>query len=102
MWIRTNGVGGGPIHAPSDLFLMYFQAGPSIDGVLKLTNGFRVTFRGAPGVTNILEARDAPDSGTWQTVAGPLRATSNLQSLTDTNAPGPTRFYRLRLLNIPP
>lgn len=100
--VSTNGVGGGPLHSPSDVFMMYFQAGPSVENIVKVSNGFRVNFRSAPGVTNVLEAADSPATNVWTQVAGPLRGNSNLQFLTDTNPPGPARFYRLRILNTPP
>lgn len=100
--LSTNGAGGGPLHSPSPILWMYFQAGPTLESVEKLPEGARVRFRSAPGVTNVLEAAASPDGVDWTRVAGPLRGNSTLQSLTDTNAPPGARIYRLHLLHIPP
>ncbi len=100
--VSTNGHGGGPLHAPSSVLSMFFQAGPTIETIQAATNGMRVFFRSAPGVTNVLEASDGVTATAWRPVSGGLRGNSALQSLTDTH-PGPdVRVYRLRLLNIPP
>jgi len=100
--VSTNGVAGGPMHAPSEIFSMYFQAGPTIENVQGVTNGFRISFRSAPGVTNLLEAADTLAPLTWRSIGVQARGNSTLQSLVDTNAASSTRLYRLRLLNIPP
>ena len=100
--ISTNGFGGGPMHAPSEILSMYFQAGPTIESVQGLTNGFRISFRSAPGITNLLEAADTLDPLTWRSVGVQSRGNSTLQFLVDTNAAAAVRLYRLRLLNIPP
>jgi hypothetical protein len=94
--ISANGVGGTPIHAPSDLFEMYFQAGLVITGLASTPNGIEVTFGGQNGKTNSLEAADALPGNPWTTVAGPLRCANQMQTLTDTNALGTARYYRLR------
>lgn len=100
--VSTNGPGGGPLHAPSSVLSMYFQAGPTIETIQAATNGMRVFFRSAPGVTNVLEASDGAAATAWRPVSGGLRGNSSLQSLTDTNPAPDVRVYRLRLLNIPP
>ncbi len=100
--VSTNGPGGGPLHSPSTVFSMLFQAGPTIETIQPATNGMRVFFRSAPGVTNVLEAADGVPAGTWRTISAGLRGNSALQSLTDTNPAPDVRVYRLRLLNIPP
>lgn len=97
--LSTNGVGSGPIHLPSDVLPVRFQAGLRIETIQTLTNRVTVSFRSPPGISNVLEATDSIVMGTWQQVAGPLKGNNNVQSLTETNAPGPNRFYRLRLLN---
>jgi hypothetical protein len=98
----TNGVNGGPLHSPSPVLWIYFQAGPAIDSLGSTESGIRVWFRSAPGVSNVLEAAAAPTSAKWVQVAGPLRGNSALQSLSDPEEVSGARFYRLRLLNIPP
>lgn len=100
--ISTNGSGGGPLHSPSDILPILFQAGPTIEMLQPATNGIRVLFRSAPGVTNDLEASDDLLVPSWQRVAGGLRGNGTLQYLTDPRPLTGSRMYRLRLLNIPP
>jgi len=97
--LSTNGVGGGPIHLSSDVLPMRFQAGLRIEALQIFTNRVTASFRSPPGISNVLEATDSVATGAWQQVAGPLKGNNNTQFLTETNAPGPNRFYRLRLLN---
>lgn len=100
--LSTNGPGGGPLHSPSPMLSMYFQAGPTLESVEAVPEGARVRFRSAPGVTNVLEAASSPNAGDWVRVSGPLRGNSTLQSLTDTNGSFGIRVCRLHLLHIPP
>lgn len=97
--LSTNGLGGGPIHAPSDVFLLRFQAGLRIDGVQAVSNKITFSFRSPPAISNVLEASSSPVAGPWLPVGLPLRGNNNQQFLTDTNPPTGNRFYRLRLLN---
>jgi len=97
--LSTNGAGGGPIHAPSDILPMRFQAGVRIEALQLFTNRVTATFRCPPGISNVLEATTSLTTANWQTVAGPLRGNNNLQSLTVSNAPTGDRFYRIRHLN---
>lgn len=97
--ISTNGVGGGPIHLPSDVLPLRFQAGLWIEGVQTLTNRVTVSFRSPPGISNQLEASDSIASGIWKPVGAPLRGNNSLQTFTDTSAPAGNRFYRIRQLN---
>jgi len=95
--LSTNGAGAGPIHSPSDVLPVRFQAGLRIETVQAVTNRVTVSFRSPPGISNVLEASSSMIG--WQSVAGPLRGNNNLQTLTETNAPGSNRLYRLRQLN---
>jgi hypothetical protein len=100
--VSTNGLGGGPMHSPSAVLPMYFQAGPVIESIAATSGGVRVFFRSAPGVTNVLEASPVPQGGAWTSVSSGLRGNSTLQSIVDSNPTSATRFYRLQLLNTPP
>ena len=97
--LSTNGSGGGPLQAPSDVLLVRFQAGLRIEAVQTFTNRVTFSFRSPPAISNLLEATGNLALGPWQPAAGPLRGNNNLQFLTETNAPGGRRFYRLRMLN---
>lgn len=97
--VSGNGTGGGPIHSPSDVLKIRFQAGLRIEAMQTLTNRVTVSFRSPPAISNVLEATTSLASSNWLPVAGPLRGNNNLQSLTDTNVPAGNRYYRLRQLN---
>lgn len=103
--ISTNGLNSGPIQSPSDVLMMKFQAGLRIESI-QTTNNVTISFRAPPGISNVLESTDSLFPENWQRASAPLRSLnngfSNLQSFTDTNAPAPTRFYRVRQLNTPP
>ncbi len=97
--LSTNGANGGPIHAPSDILPVRFQAGVRIENLQLITNRIAASFRCPPGISNVLEATPSLATPNWQTVAGPIRGNNNLQTLTETNPPTPARFYRIRQLN---
>lgn len=100
--LSVNGAGGGPIHAPSDVLLVRFQAGLKIEGILNLTNRVAVTFRSPPGISNVLEAVDSFASTNWRSAAPAIRGNNALQTFIDTNSPSSQRFYRLRQINVLP
>src|SRR5262245_61192254 len=97
--ISTNGAAGGPIQSASDVLPVKFQAGLRLETIQTFTNRVTVSFRSPPGISNLLEATSSLGSSGWLPVAGPLRGNNNLQVLTETNAPGQSRSYRLHPLN---
>jgi hypothetical protein len=97
--LSTNGLNGGPIHAPSDILFVRFQAGVRIESIQLFTNRVTVSFRCPPGISNVLEANGLIAPANWQTVAGPVRGNNNLQTLSETNPPTSNRLYRIRHLN---
>lgn len=97
--VSTNGAGGGPIHSPSDVLPVRFQAGIRAESIQSITNKVTVSFRSPPGISNVLEAASSIPPAEWLPVAAPVRGNNNLQSTSETNAPGAFRIYRLRTLN---
>lgn len=98
--LSTNGTGGGPIQSPSDILLMRFQAGIRIESIQSITNRVTISFRSPPGISNALEATSSLLTGPWQPIGTPLRGNNNnVQSITETNAPGSSRYYRIHQLN---
>ena len=97
--VSSNGAGGGPIHTPSDVLPVRFQAGLKIEAMQLFTNRVTVSFRSPPGISNRLEAITALGSTNWFPAAAPLRGNNNVQTFTDTNAPSGIRYCRLRQLN---
>lgn len=97
--VSQNGTGGGPIHTPSDVLPVRFQAGVRIEAMQLFTNRVTVSFRAAPNISNRLEAVTSLGSTNWAAVAPALRGNNNLQTITDTNPPSGHKIYRLRQLN---
>lgn len=97
--LSSNGVDAGPIHSPSAVLKIRFQAGLQVERVQPLAGRVSVSFRSPPGISNVLEAATSLDPGNWSPAATPLRGNNNLQTLIDTNPPTTGRFYRLRQLN---
>jgi hypothetical protein len=95
--VSTNGPGGGPIHTPSEIVEVNFQAGINILSITNTQNNNTVTYGSVTNQNFWLESSTSlNDSNGWNIVAGPLLGTDYLQSLTDTNISGPTRFYRIK------
>jgi hypothetical protein len=93
----ANGPGGGPLHAPSDIFPLYFQAGFTVDSFLLSSNQTVFTFGAQSGRTYHLEAATNLTAPTvWTNVDGPLSGNNRLRTLTDTAAGGQRKFYRVR------
>jgi hypothetical protein len=93
----TNGPGGGPIHAPSELYYMYLQAGTVVNSVGRQGAAFTATFGGEAGKNFYLERCPLlGGSAPWQTVAGPVSGVNRLLELKDPASPAEPAFYRLR------
>lgn len=93
----TNGPGAGAIHASSELYQVYLQAGLTVTLLTPQGPSVSASFGGEPGRTYCLERAPAlGPAAAWQTVAGPLVGASRLQTLTDSAAAGAQSFYRLR------
>jgi hypothetical protein len=93
----TNGSGGGPIHAPSEVHFLQFQAGLTISSMTKQGPTVTASFAGEPGRNFYLERASTLGSGaSWQTVAGPVLGFDRLQSLKDAAGSAGQSFYRLR------
>ncbi len=93
----TNGPGGGPIHTPSPLYQVHFQAGLTLTSLSRQGASATALFGGEATRTFYLErSLELGPSALWQTVAGPLAGASRLQTLTDPAAPGGKGFFRVR------
>jgi len=102
--VSRNGPGGGPIHTPSQIYQIHFQAGVTIARLERTNNSTVATFATLPSnaarqFSYFLESSASLDNpGAWETVAGPLRGNNRLQSLSDPMAiTEDKRFYRLRV-----
>jgi hypothetical protein len=94
----TNGTGGGPIHSPSAIYLMYFQAGITIASLTQSTNNLAMTFASQNGKSYHLQTTINPAlTSSWTNLAGPFTGSHLLRTVIDTNIDHPIRLYRLRV-----
>jgi len=95
--VSTNGADSGPVHTPSDLYVMYLQAGLTVNSLVHQGAVATASFGGMPGTNFYLErAVRLGGSASWQAVAGPLRGMNRLQTLADFTAELGMHFYRVR------
>lgn len=96
--ISTNGPGGGPLHPPSDLFTMYFQAGTSIGFFDHSIAGNTLKFGTETGKNYYVESsKELGPAADWKTIAGPLTGTGKLETIGGLAAGPEPAFYRLRV-----
>jgi hypothetical protein len=94
----TNGPGGGPVHAPSDLFKMYFQAGTSLVRLVPAPVGNTLTFGTETGRTYTIESTsELSPSAQWTNVGDPIVGHGKLQTVEGLPASTGPIFYRLRV-----
>jgi hypothetical protein len=93
----TNGVGGGPIQAPSEIYYFRWQAGLNITSFDFTNSTATATFGATGGKSLILEYKDDLNSPDWQQIGDPLDGDDHFHSITDNNATNPSRFYRIRM-----
>lgn len=92
-----NGPGGGPLHPPSDLYSMWFQAGITIASVARhagVTTLKAVTRRGGSYVVE--GTRALGPEARWEVVVGPVTGTDWLDTFTHQSGEE-SWYYRLRI-----
>jgi hypothetical protein len=94
--LSTNGANGGPIHTPSDILKMYFQAGINITSVTRNSGSADVTIGTAAKQTFYLESNNDLSSTNWLTI-GSVAGNDSLQTITDFSATNAIGFYRVRV-----
>jgi hypothetical protein len=97
----TNGTGGGPIHTPSEVVPVWFQAGVNIVSVQPDYTASEVRLRLAPpaNTTWQIEAVGSIDPEVpWQPLGSPVTGNDLLQDHLVNGAPGTSRFFRLKRL----
>lgn len=96
--VSTNGPGGGPIHTPSEVIPVWFQAGVTIRSVEPdFEDGHvHIQFAAPVGRSWQVEATDSLSPADWQS-AGPIVAGQDLfDEVMHLKPPGTLRFYRIR------
>ena len=94
--VSTNGTGGGPIHTPSAVLPVWFQAGPVVPWLRRTNNVTWITYGSITNRTCIVEYCTNLSQMNWiglSTNGG----TDYFQTVSDTNAAGGERFYRFRV-----
>lgn len=92
----ANGVDGGPIHTPSDIYYLYFQAGLTISSTSKKPDSFTATFGTKLGATYYAESSSDATATNWTTFAGPFTGNNLLQTVTKANTDTANIFLRIR------
>lgn len=91
----VNGTNGGPIHTPSEIYYLYFQAGLTISSQTKTTDAFTATFGTKLGATYYAEVSTNLATTNWSTLAGPFTGNNYLQTFTDFDTTNDFRAYRI-------
>jgi hypothetical protein len=95
--LSTNGPGAGPIHIPSELLSIHFQAGFSIASVKRTNNVATVKFGTATTHDFVLQSStNLLSSSNWANVGTQFRGNDYFQSVQDTVATNATKFYRVQ------
>ena len=95
--VTQNGLNGGPIHAPSDLFRLQFQAGLGFSRVRREEGRLVLDFATQAGRNYTIEASDqcGPDAR-WTALQGPFPGTGRILSADPIEPAAARRFFRLR------
>jgi hypothetical protein len=96
--LSTNGPGGGPLHAPSDLVPMYFQADTTLLPPVVGPEGAVLTFGTETLRTYVVES--APilgPSADWTAFGEPIPGNGRLHTTAPLPVSAEARFYRLRI-----
>jgi hypothetical protein len=93
----TNGTGRGPIHTPSDLIRVYFEAGVNIAAIEPNVDHTDVRFGCPVGANWQLEGTDAlVPNAVWDPIGPALTGTDYFVKMREARAVGGNRFYRIR------
>lgn len=95
--VCTNGVGGGPIHAPSAVIKVYFQAGVNIKSITSVAEDTVIVLSAPVGWNWSLEAGDSLGSaGSWMPIGELIPGDDHFHTITNHAPSAGWRFYRAR------
>jgi hypothetical protein len=93
----TNGPGGTPIHTPSAVMQVYFQAGVNIKSIKPDVEHTYITFAAPLGKSWVVEASSSVESNAvWTTIGVPVVGDDYFHEITDDEPVTGNRFYRTR------
>lgn len=103
--LSTTGPGGGPWHAPSQIYIYHFQAGPDFKPAAQLVagTGYVLTWASQMGiytgqtgiVFNIERSTGSLSPSGWQNIGSVTGTTGATSTFTDPTPPAGKAFYRL-------
>jgi hypothetical protein len=101
--LSTSGPGGGPWHAPSQVYTYHFKAGPGFQPTLQKNtdNSATLTWPGQMGIWQeyqtgiVFTIQRATTPGAWQTIGSVTGTTAETLNFTDPSPPAGRAFYRL-------
>ena len=99
----ANGPGGAPVHPPSDIFYMYFRAGPpdiAIRSIARGPNAILINVEtGNDGMIYQIERTEALQGAAtvWAPLGEPHSGHGDLHTFEDPQVDLPHRFYRLKV-----
>jgi hypothetical protein len=93
----TNGVGGGPIHTPSDVLKVYFQADVNILSLEPDVDHSHIRFSAPVGSNWQLEVSDSlGPHANWASVGASIAGDDYFHEVEDEHAVQGERYYRMR------
>ncbi|HTG45081.1 MAG TPA: hypothetical protein VK633_11175 [Verrucomicrobiae bacterium] len=90
----TNGLNGQPLHTPSALQSINFQAGVNLTALQLEPSHVMITLGAMSGYSWQLQANDSMSAPDWKNVGDALLGNDALQEVEDHQAQAPYRFYR--------
>jgi hypothetical protein len=93
----TNGASGGPLHTPSSLVSIYFQAGVNLKSIAPAGDQTRITFAAPVGKSWVVEASDsvAPNA-IWTPISTPIVGDDYFHEIHANRPVTENSFYRTR------
>ena len=92
----SNGAGGGPIHSPSTVLKMYFQAGDIIHSIEPDVDHTHVRIGARVGFSWQLEAATMFYPPDWQVIGAPVIGDDYFHEVLDDNLVEGNRYYRVK------
>jgi hypothetical protein len=92
--LSANGAGGGPIHTPSDVLKVYFQAGVNMASVTRTGSVVAVTFGGMANLDFTLQCSTNLSATNWFDISS-IPGADALQTISDLEATNVMRSYRV-------
>jgi hypothetical protein len=94
--ISTNGVGGGPIHTPSDVLPIMFQSGINIAAIEPQEDRVRIRFGSMTNFLWQIESIESLGSTNWQAVGDRVNGWDSFMDIEDIRPPVSSRYYRVK------